>query len=452
MLDFNDNIYKKLLDLAIKKNILANCREYPSLTLNQNEVSIDFVSNSLNSKFGSENFSCGLYVHFPFCATRCAFCKYYSEISRDNEVFEKFLDALNNEIKLYKVDFRKKEMDNLFFGGGTPTMLSKQQFERYFKIISDNFRLKRNAQISIEGTPETLSLSKLMLFKKLGINRLSIGLQSASNKVLKKIGRRHKFSDVHMAFKRARKAGFKYIGTEVIWGLPGETISSYKRTIENVIKLSPEYLEGYYLTLGGRVKINRYIPKGVIIDDIIKYYRGRLLSNGYRIYSTNNFFGMIKKGVPKRWAINQNTDSLYNYRSEVMGIGPGSSSHFSDHQYYIAANVGRYMDSLKDNKFPVLYGMSRSKDDYKRLFIIMQIGYFRKIEKKRYYQLFGSYLKDDFTEEMTYLLKNKIVKETPYWYEWQLDEKNMGHESFYMHVIKYWYSKKYIEDIVKKYF
>jgi len=451
MLDFDAKIYKKILDLAIKHNIVANCREYPSLTLNRRKFNFNFLKNSLSRKFNDQRFIYGLYVHFPFCASRCAFCKYYSEVSSDKNVFDEFLNNLERELELYKVNFSNKELDNLFFGGGTPTMLDERQIERYLGIIYRFFRFKKNTQITIEGTPESLNINKLKLFKKFGINRISIGLQSSNNNVLRKIGRRHTVKDVFKAFKSAREAGIKIVGTEVIWGLPGESLKTYKKTIKDIIKLSPEYIEGYLFTTGGRVKINRYYPPKINIDKITDLYREQLFSNGYRVYSSNNFFGMIKKGVNQAKAINQNTDGLYNYRTEVLGIGPGASSHFHDYQYNISPNVNAYINCLKKREFPPIHGVYRSIDDYKRLYIIMQIGYFRSMNKERYKQLFGKDLKDDFPEEIVYLKNKKIIKETLNQYKWLLDEHEMGHKSFFMHVIQYWYSKEYIRLIIKEY-
>lgn len=451
MLDFDAVTYKKILEVAIKYNVIANCREYPSLLLNRQQVSFERVKSDLEEKFGNPDFACGLYVHFPFCRSRCTFCKYYSELFNDESVFDKYLESLKKEIELYQVDFSKVKLANLFLGGGTPTLLSGQRMEKYLDVIHKFFKFKKNTQVTIEGTPESLNEQKLKIYKNLGINRISIGLQSANDNVLKRIGRVHTIRDVFRAFAAVRKAGIKYIGTEVIWGLPGESLKTYKNTVKRLIQLSPDFIEGYLLTTGGRARIERFYPPGLNLDDIIKLFREVLLANGYRIYYCSNFLGFIKKGVSRSKAMNQNTDSLYNYYANVLGIGAGASSHFDDLKYKIVSDAKGYMKCLENLKFPPLYGVDISEDDYKRHYIILQIGFYRSIRKKRYKELFGKDLADDFPEEIAYLKRKKIVMETSMRYKWRLGEHEMGHKSFFMHVIQYWYNPKYIKQIIGKY-
>jgi len=451
MLDFDTKTYIKILNLAVKHNVLANCREYPSLYLNRERVDFNRVKKSLQQKFNDPEFVSGLYVHFPFCKNRCTFCKYYSEVFPNENIFDKYLDSLEKELKLYQVNFSNRELSNLFLGGGTPTLLNEQRMEKYLKIIHRFFKFKKNAQMSIEGTPESVEEKKIREYKRLGINRISIGLQSSNDKVLRKIGRLHTVKDVFQAFDKVRKAGIKYVGTEVIWALPGESLKTYKKTIKDVIKLNPDFIEGYLLTTGGRAKINRFYPPGVKIDEVIDLFKEQFLLNGYRIYYSSNFLGFIKKGVSCIKAMNQNTDGLYNYRSDVLGIGVGASSHFYDHKYKIISDFRKYLDCLKKGEFPPLYGMDISKDDYKRHYIILQIGFYRSINKNRYYQLFNKDFCEDFPQEVIYLKKKKIITETSKQYKWHLGKHEMGHKSFFMHVIQYWYNPKYIRQMIEKY-
>jgi len=451
MLDFSEKTYKKILDLAVKYNIVANCREYPSLVLNRETVGFDRVRKSLKEKFSNPNFICGLYVNFPFCKSRCTFCKYYSELFKDKSIFNRFLDTLEKELELYQVDFSKRELDNLFFGGGTPTLLTEQQMERYLGIIYRFFRFKKNAQISIEGTPESINEKKIKQYRKLGINRISIGLQSSNDDVLKRIGRLHKAKDVFKAFEAVHKGGIKYIGTEIIWALPGESWRTYNKTLRDIIKLSPDFVEGYFYTTGGLAKVERFYPLDVDLDEVINLFKEKLLSNGYRIGFSGNFLGLVKKGVSRETAVNRNTDALYGYYANVMGIGPGASSHYPDHKYKIVSNFTRYADSLEKGEFPALYGIDKSDDDYKRHYIILQIGFYRSLNKKRYYQLFGRDFDKDFPQEVSYLKKKAIIKETPTQYKWYLDESEMGHKSFFIHVVKYWHNPQYVQWLVERY-
>jgi oxygen-independent coproporphyrinogen-3 oxidase len=449
MLDFDNKTYAKILELGTRYNLLANCREYPPLSLNKKEINLGDISRILRKKFNNPHFACGLYVHFPFCTSRCSFCKYYSEIAHNKETFDDYLNALEKELQLYRVSFSKIKLDNLCLGGGTPTLLNENQIERYLSIIHRFFRFKPGAQISIEGTPESITLPKIKTYKKLGVNRVSLGLQSINDKVLKKIGRQHSVKDIFRSFNLIRKGGIKYISADILWGLPGESRASYQRTIDSVIKLSPEFVEGFLLTGGGRVKIKRFSPPRMNLDEIINQHKEKFLSNGYRMHCAGNFLGVIKKSAKQIMAVNQNMDGLYNCRSSVLGVGAGASSHFSDLKYKIISDFKAYADRLKNNASPVFYGLKLSPDDYKRQYIISRIGFFRSIEKEKYQGLFKKSLAEHFSEEITHLKKQGVIRETENRYEWLLGSEEMGHEAFFNHVIRYWYHPGYIERLLK---
>ncbi len=449
MLDFNSSTYKKVLEIAIKHNVIANCREYPSLFLNRKRINYNIIKERLKKNLADENFSCGLYVHFPYCKSRCTFCKYYSELGGDINKFNEYLDALEKEICMYGIDFKVKEFSNFFLGGGTPTLMDGKTMERYLNIIFKYFRFKENSQITIEGTPESVSYEKMKQYKRLGISRISIGLQSSNNSVLRTIGRCHQAQEVFRAFEVVRRVGIKYIGTEVIWGLPGETKKTYQKTAKDVLKLQPDFIEGYLLTEGGRTKIKRYYPADITLDRAISDFKEKMLSNGYRIYYSSNFLGFIKEGVSNSKAMNQNTDGLYNYYSDVLGIGAGASSHFRDYKYKTISNIKEYLHNINTGRPPAIYGMPISNDDYKRHYIILQIGFYRSIKKKRYQELFGKSLDTDFPEEIGLLKRKKIVIETKNEFRWRLGEHELGHKSFFMHVIQYWYDPKYVRYILK---
>ena len=440
-----------MLDIAIKYNIIANCREYPSLLLSAKKIKLKTVRKILDKNFKDANFKSGLYVHFPFCVSRCAFCKYYSELMTDNNQLDRFLSAFAKEISMYGINFKERKMENLFLGGGTPTLLDCSRMEKLFSVLYNNFTFRKDAQKTIEGTPESLTLDKIKLYKEFGVNRISIGLQSSNNDVLKKIGRMHTVKDVFKAFDLARKGGIEHIGTELIWGLPGETLESYKKTIRDLINLSPDFIEGYLLTEGGRVKIRRYYPEGVSLDDVIKMTKETLASSGYRIYYSSNFLGFIKNGVSRIKAMNQNTDGLYSYYSDVLGIGTGANSHFRNYTYHIVSDFKSYNKYLSNGYFPSLRGMNISEDDYRRHYIILQIGFYRLVNKNRYKELFGAEFYHDFPKEIEFLKKKKIITEHEDSYRWHLGEHEMGHKSFFMHIIQYWYNPKYIRQILRDY-
>lgn len=451
MLDFNKQTYDQLLRLAINRNIVSNCREYPSLVYGGRLYPAEEMQEHLRIKFAQETFKCGLYVHFPFCISRCYFCKYYSEVKRSDTQLDNFLLMFEREVKSYNIDFKVRNLKNLFIGGGTPTILNEARSERLLKIIHRYFSFDKGAQKTIEGSPESLTLGKLKIYNELGINRISIGLQSSNDQVLKGIGRKHTVKDIFKAFSFTRKSGIRYVGTEIIWGLPKESLATYLKTYNDLLKLSPDFIEGYVLTTGGRVRIGRSQPLNTTLDKAIDLAKEKLLSNGYLLAFEGNFLGFVKKGIPIPQAVNQNTDSLYRHQAFVLGLGPGSSTHFPDRKYMIVSDYNKYCKELSQGFSPAMKIIDVSDDDYQRHYIISQIGFFRRLYKKEYRNMFHKEFSQDYPIELSLLKNEKIITETPEQYIWSLSDHELGHEAFYAHILKYWYSPKYIRWIISNY-
>ncbi len=451
MLDYNEKTYNQLLQLAVNYNIVSNCREYPSLVYGGRLDSAEGIKEYLRQKFHSKAFKCGLYVHFPFCISRCSFCKYYSEVKCSDSQLDDFLLMLERELGSYNVNFKVRNLENLFIGGGTPTILSESRTEKFLKLIYKYFSFNKDAQKTIEGTPESLTLSNLKLYKEFGINRISVGLQSSNDRVLRTIGRKHTASDIFKSFDLIRQAGISYICTELIWGLPKESLLSCLKTYDDIIKLSPDFIEGYVLTTGGRVKIKRSCPSNITLHELINIAKEKFLSSGYELVFEGNFLGFVKRGTLTSDAVNQNTYSLYRHRAFVLGIGPGASSHFRDNKYIIVSNYSDYRKGLCQNHFPPVKSIKISYEDYRRHYIISQIGFFRRIYKKEYQDIFHKELNKDFPAEVSLLKEKKIISETPEQYIWNLDNFELGHEAFYKHILKYWYNPAYISWIINNY-
>lgn len=452
MLDFDSQTYNQLLRLAVDSNIVSNCREYPSLAYSKRLHTLEKMEGYLREKFTDDEFKCGLYVHFPFCISRCYFCKYYSEVIHSDSRLDNFLLMFEREINSYNIDFKIRKLTNLFIGGGTPTILNESRTERLFKIIAKYFSFDNDAQKTIEGSPESLTPGKLKLYNDLGINRISIGLQSSNDHVLRGIGRRHTVRDIFKAFSLIRKSGIKHIGTEIIWGLPKESLETCLKTCRDLLRLNPDFIEGYVLTTGGRVRMQRSQPLDIKLHNVIGMAKEWLLSDGYELAFEGNFLGFIKKGIAIADAVNQNTDSLYRHRAFVLGVGPGASSHFREKKYMILPNYNNYCKELDSGFSPSIKAIDISAQEYQRHYIISQIGFFRRLPKKGYRDLFHSEFSADYPSEVSLLKKEKLITETPQEYIWHLNNYELGHEAFYTHILKYWYSPEYIRWIINNHF
>jgi len=451
MLNFSSQIYNKILNLAVNSNSVAHCRDYPFFAFNRQKLSFPEIQKYLQEKFKDSSLLYNLYIHFPFCRNRCTFCKYYSEILSKPQIIDDYLDALKEELKLYRTDFSNVKLTSLFIGGGTPTILSEKQIGRFFDVLHNFFWVNKRTQITIEGTPETIKKNLVRRFSEAGVTLLSIGVQSFNDNILRKINRTHSVKDVFRASNLIRNNGIKYFGIDLIIGLPGETFTSYQKTIARALELSPDFIECFLLTLGGDTKIKNR-SKITNLDRVIRLFKNELSKEGYCLSWKGNFAMFFKQGINHE-ALNQHLAGIGSGRViSCLGFGARASSHFFNMAYRNTYGVNKYIQQNKKNHLPpIFYGQRLNNRDLKRKYIISQIGYYRQIDKNIYYNIFNSSIEKDFKEEINHLKQKKIVMEANSRLLWHLDEHEMGHNAFFLHALKYWYDPKYIHRLIKEY-
>lgn len=187
-----------------------------------------------------------LYIHIPFCVRKCNYCDFLSAPC-DEETRQKYVDALCKEIAQRTEQFKNKKVDTIFFGGGTPSILEARQISKIMSALRNEFHILPDAEISMEMNPGTVNREKLGAYKELGINRLSIGLQSANNEELRVLGRIHTWEDFLQTWNLVREAGFSNVNIDLMSALPGQTLESYEETLEKVLALKPEHISAYSL-------------------------------------------------------------------------------------------------------------------------------------------------------------------------------------------------------------
>ncbi|MCX5855081.1 MAG: radical SAM family heme chaperone HemW, partial [Deltaproteobacteria bacterium] len=187
----------------------------------------------------------GLYVHIPFCRSKCFYCNFYSTTSINR--INPFLNALFIEMNLYGSSWNR--FDTLYIGGGTPSLLTMKQFSDVLSHIRETFRFTKNPEITVEINPADMNLNDLKSFRSMGVNRISIGVQSFNNDILAFLGRRHTGSQARRTIADARHAGFENIGLDLMYGIPGQDIKSWAETMEEAISCELEHISCYQLTL-----------------------------------------------------------------------------------------------------------------------------------------------------------------------------------------------------------
>jgi len=295
--------------------------------------------------------SLGLYIHIPFCVQKCKYCDFLSAPA-DDAVKKRYADALCKEIAGYKELTKEYELATIYFGGGTPSVLDVSLIEQILDAVKKSFFVDMAAaEVTLEVNPGTASFEKLKRYKELGINRLSIGVQSAKDNELALLGRIHSFEDAKQTVLRAREAGFDNISLDLMSALPGQSFEDYKENVEAILALNPEHISSYSLIVEeGTPFYAQYAegaPKESELPDeetdraMYMYTKERLAQAGYHRYEISNY---AKQGYESRH------NSSYWIGTEYLGVGLGASSLFTNARYHNETDLPTYMEEAEAGK------------------------------------------------------------------------------------------------------
>ncbi len=265
----------------------------------------------------------GVYVHIPFCRSKCIYCDFPS-FSGQDELHAPYMQCLFSEVRSWQSHEKKVRLcDTVFIGGGTPSIVPSELIEKLLDTLREKFSLDDDAEITIEANPESLTSEKLHYYKRIGINRISIGVQSFNDEILDRVGRLHTSDQAVESFQNARKVGFSNISIDLIAGLPGHTLESFSADVDGILRLRPEHVSIYLLETDRDTPLWRYAEKGEIdlpddetMLELSSAASAELSANGYIRYEISNY------ALPgKRCRHN------LKYWSDELYIGFGSSAH-----------------------------------------------------------------------------------------------------------------------------
>ncbi|MBL7154910.1 MAG: coproporphyrinogen III oxidase family protein [Candidatus Portnoybacteria bacterium] len=442
------DIYRNLVNYCRIKNPARCWFDYPPTYLLSRKIDFKDIKKSVYRLINSKE-KYGLYVNIPFCKTRCAYCMYYSEVIPKSDVEKKvdiYLDALAREIESYNINFKKRKTRHLYIGGGTPLLLNPKQLKRLFEIIYKNFVFTSTSQFTIEGRPGDFTQEKLEILVKNKINRVTLGIQSFDEDTLRRVGRNCTVKEIYDAFKEVRRAGIKYINTDIIVGLPGESKKKYQKTINHLLKLSPECISCTRILYGQRVNI----PKK---DQVLDKALDRDYSFFDEIFRQNNYLPIEnKEGVYLKGGLLEANNKLLfdnlNYSAYILGIGARAISYLSDVRY--ATNkVDDYIGAFENSKNTNYYGMFLDKDDSMRQYIILQLYLLQKIKLKDFSDKFKTDLLKVYKKEIDDLEKNDLIKIDRDAGLIALLDKNIDLKDFFYNMLKYLYKRDYLDKIIK---
>lgn len=291
----------------------------------------------------TEEKTLGIYLHIPFCRSKCQYCDFYSlGGSKKRVLIDDYLQALELHMKETARQCPNYTVDTVYFGGGTPSFVGEEVLRRIFEVVQEQFHVSRKAEVSFEANPDSVNDTLLRRLRKEGFNRISIGVQSDDDDMLKKLGRPHNFEQAVNAVKRARAAGFDNISLDLMYGLPSQSLEAWQQTLRHVMALEPEHFSCYGLKVEPGTPLWEYrdcanLPDDDTQADMYLFAVQALKEAGFEQYEVSNF----AKPGHACWH-----NLKYWLGGEYIGFGPAASSDFGGIRYTNAPDIHRYIDGI----------------------------------------------------------------------------------------------------------
>ena len=330
----------------------------------------------------------GIYIHVPFCKSKCAYCDFYSFVPTDETVCERYVKALVKHMESYKKSCESYAPDTVFIGGGTPTSLPIELLLEIIRGVKRNFRLTKGAEITLEANPATVTFKDLRRLRRAGVNRLSLGLQSGDPSELKTLSRLHTRREFEEAFRDARRAKINNINVDIMFGIPGQTVDSMMRTLNYVTKLGPEHISFYNLKLEEGTPFWKMRDSLDLPDEDTEYemYMTAIKFLAYRGYAQYEISNFAKPGH----------QCMHNIKywncDEYLGLGPAAHSFFNGTRFSFCRNAEKYMKALEHPEANIRITDSTEELMTKeRLgeYVMLRFRLSEGISVREFYRLFG---------------------------------------------------------------
>ena len=346
----------------------------------------------------------GLYIHLPFCQKKCAYCSFNS-IVYNPDLARKYLAALELEIRRYEQPL--PPLTSIYFGGGTPSIFSPPEIETILSQCLKRFTLAGQPEISLEANPNTVNLENLKAYRKLGINRLSLGAQSLDSTHLATLGRLHTAGQVRIAAEQARQAGFDNLSLDMIFGIPGQTAAGFRRELEQLIGLSPQHISLYNLTLEEGTVLYEQVRQGKLPrpqeETEARMYRlatDLLAEAGFGHYEISNFARPTRQC---RHNLN------YWLSGEYLGLGAGACSYLSGKRWTNNPDIREYISALENGGSPVTEMEEITDPIAVREWLMLRLRMLSGLEDGDFRQRFGRSLAEIFGPRIKRLAEQNLV-------------------------------------------
>jgi oxygen-independent coproporphyrinogen-3 oxidase len=345
----------------------------------------------------------GIYLHIPFCRSRCSYCDFATDVFKNEAVVERYVSALVKEIENFP---SKKTVDTIYFGGGTPSLLTPQQLEKIFEALYRKFSVCENPEITMEMNPATVTSETLQAYKSLGVSRASFGAQTFDDAELKRLGRKHTAGDVRETIELLRNTGFANVSFDLIAGLPRQTIKDWERNLDEALKLLPEHLSLYLLEihegtpLAEQIRTNRQpLPDEDLSAEMYEVMLEKVSKKGYSQYEISNFAlpGFESKHNSKYWRC----EPVYAFGVSAHSFD-GVQTRWSNER-----DTARYVSLIENKKSPIV---EEDKVDLKSEFVFLGLRLNKGISLEEYEKKFGVSLIEEYAEDLERLNDAQLIE------------------------------------------
>ena len=335
----------------------------------------------------------GIYVHIPFCVSKCAYCNFYS-LAGAEKLMPSFHSAVLKHIKEYSAQLDGYLIDTVYFGGGTPSHYGAGRLVSILNALKKHGHLQLDAEVTAEINPGSITKEELVKLRRSGFNRLSIGVQCADDKTLKSLGRVHTFADAETTVKNARNAGFENISIDIIYGLPSQDKDSWAETVARAAALKAEHISCYGLKIEEGTQLyvfkdSPFLPDDDVQADMYLYAVEMLVRFGYKQYEISNFArrGFESKHNMKYWL-----------GDDYIGFGPGAHSYIDRCRYSFIEDVEEYIERVNLGQVVVEYSEEMSDFENAGEYLMLRLRTIYGISEEEYYNIYR--LKMDFILEL----------------------------------------------------
>lgn len=348
----------------------------------------------------------GVYIHIPFCHQICNYCD-FNKFFFHNQPVDEYIESLGKEMALWANDLQKAEIETIFIGGGTPTSLSVDQLDRLLELITTYIPMEHVSEFSSEANPDELTLDKMQKMREFGVNRLSMGVQTFDQDLLKVLGRTHSNDHVYEVINHAKQTDFPSISIDLMYGLPNQTMDQWKASLQEAFRLKIPHISAYSLLVEPKTIFYNLLSKGKLSlpgEDLEAEMYGYLLeemqSHGYIQYEISNFAYVGKESKH---------NLLYWNNDEYIGLGAGAHGYVNGKRYSNHGPIKKYMQTIETGEQPLM--MQKEVTNVEKMEEEMFLGLRKNegVSLAKFEERYGLTLRDVYGKELDELLQRELL-------------------------------------------